>query len=300
MRITARTLGASGRCSLLIAQGIQLTLRSHNIIFLIPEQNSLEPQKPYFVAMKNWLGLLLGILLPSFASGQAAKTFQLAENNIVVRFVESKTATDAREILTTAANARQELAEKLDRLAFTAPVEIRLSATTYEFCQMTGRPWWQASIYRDHVIYLQPLRVLRERGILATTLRHELVHQWVEEQSRGNSPRWLSEALAIYHSGEIALLKPARRKVNHTELQWQQLEKRLERTTNKAEAEQLYFQLYHLGQFIETKFSIEKIGLLLHRLGEKTPFAQACRELWGEEVETLEKNWFQYAREKLH
>ena len=251
--------------------------------------------------MKRWLWILCCTLFPGIAGGQAAKTFQLAENNIIIRFAEPRTESIAREVLAMAANARQELAEKykLDKLAFAAPVEIRLSATTYEFCRLTGRPWWQAAVYRGRMIYLQPVRVLDERGILATTLRHELMHQLVEEQSNGNSPIWLSEALAIYNSGEIALLKPARKKIEIAELKWKQLEKRLAGTTNKVEAERLYFQFYHLGQFLETKFFVEKLALLLQRLGEKTPFAQACYEILGENVDAIEKNWLQSAVEKM-
>ena len=248
--------------------------------------------------MKSWLRILCCTLLPGLAGGQAARTLRIAENNITIRFAEPRAESIAREVLTIAANARQELAEKY-KLAFSAPVEIRLSATTYEFCQITGRPWWQASVYRGRVIYLQPIRALRERGILATTLRHELMHQLVEEHAKSNSPLWLSEALAIYNSGEIALLKPARKKVGNNELKWNQLEKRLERTTDKADAERLYFQLYHLGQFLETKFSVEKIARLLQRLAEKKPFAPACHEVLGENAEEIEQNWLQYAVEKI-
>lgn len=249
--------------------------------------------------MKRWLWILCCTLLSSIAGGQTVTTLQIAENKLIIRFINPRNESDAREVLAAAANARQELAAEYN-FVFAAPVEIRLSATTYEFCQVTRQPWWQASIYRDRVIYLQPLRVLRERGILVTTLRHELVHHLVEKKSQGNCPSWLSEALAIYHSGEIAMLKPAHQKIDRAELKWQQLEKRLAQRANQAEAERLYFQLYYLGQFLETKLSIEKIDRLLQRLGEKTPFAQACRELWGEESEALENNWLQYARAKLH
>lgn len=250
--------------------------------------------------------LLLGTLFPNIVAAQAAKTLQIAENNIVIRFAASPSEAAAREILATAANVREELAKldklaylKFDKLTYPKSVEIWVSATTYEFCRITGRPWWQASVYRSRIIYLQPLRVLRERGSLATTLRHELMHQLVQELSKGNSPRWLSEALAIYHSGEIAWLKPARQKVKPAALQWRQLEKRLERTAAQAEAMQLYFQLYFLGQFLEKNFAMKKTGLLLQSLGEQKPFAQACREHWGKEAAAIEKNWMQYAQEKI-
>jgi len=239
---------------------------------------------------KAWL--LLGALFPNIMAAQAAKTLQIAADNIVVRFATSQSEAAAREILAAAAT--------FDKLTSLRAVEIWLSATTYEFCQITGQPWWQASVYRGRIIYLQPLRVLRERGSLATTLRHELMHHWVEELSKGNSPRWLSEALAIYHSGEIALLKPARQKVKPAELRWRELDKRLERTATQAEAVQLYFQLYFLGQFLEKNFTLEKIARLLQSLGEQKPFAQAGHEHWGEETQTIEKNWMQYAQEKLN
>jgi hypothetical protein len=236
------------------------------------------------------LPILCLLLVQGLSANRQAKTYRFAENNVIVHFGEKPDESVAREIVAIAANARQQLAEKY-HLALPAPVEIRLSPTTYEFCRMTGQPWWQASIYRRPVIYLQPVRVLRGRGILETTLRHELLHQLIDEHSKGNSPTWLSEALAIYNSGEIAFLKPARKKAEHDELKWNQLERRSEKTTNQADAERLYFQLYHLGQFLETEFSPKQIAAVLIQLGEKTPFTQACQDLWGASVNELEQRW---------
>jgi hypothetical protein len=194
-------------------------------------------------------------------------------------------------------------------LASSAPVKIRLSTTTAEFCQRTGRPWWQSSIYRDRIIYLQPVRVLRERGILATTLRHELMHQLVDEHAKGNGPKWLYEALAIYHSGEIEFLKPRSSTGNlNTESQgkpasqtapidrltWRELENRLQERNSREENEHLYFQLYHLGRFLEQKFQPPQIAVLLLQLGKPASLAQACREALGISAKDLERSWLQY------
>jgi len=238
---------------------------------------------------------------------QEAK-YQLAENNVVVRFGEIRLESAADEVLALALDARKQLMEKY-HLASPAPVEIRLSATTAEFCRRTGRPWWQSSIYRDRVIYLQPVRVLRERGILATTLRHELTHQLVDEHAKGNGPRWLYEALAIYNSGEIEFLKPqssignfnkesrgkpASQTAKIDRLTWRELENRLQGINSREENEHLYFQLYHLGRFLEQKFQPPQIAALLLQVGKSASLAQACPEALGISAKDLEQSWLQY------
>lgn len=243
---------------------------------------------------------------------QEAK-YQLAENNVVVRFGEMRLESEAHEVLALAVDARKQLIEKY-HLASSAPVEIRLSATTAEFCQRTGRPWWQSSIYRDRVIYLQPVRVLRERGILVTTLRHELMHQLVDEHTKGNGPRWLYEALAIYNSGEIEFLKPRSSSGNLSKesqekpasqtakidrLTWGELENRLQGINSREENEHLYFQLYHLGRFLEQKFQPPQITALLLQLGKPASLAQACREALGMSAKDLEQSWLRYGAKTL-
>jgi hypothetical protein len=238
---------------------------------------------------------------------QEAK-YQLAENNVVVRFGEKHLESEAHEVLALAADGRTQLMEKY-HLASSAPVEIRLSATTAEFCRRSGRPWWQASIYRDRIIHLQPVRVLRERGILATALRHELMHQLVDEHAKGNGPIWLYEALAIYNSGEIEFLKPQSAVENFNKesqskpalqsaktgrLTWHELENRLQLINSRKENEQLYFQLYHLGRFLEQKFQPPQIAALLLQLGKPASLAQACHEALGISAKDLEQNWLQY------
>jgi hypothetical protein len=248
--------------------------------------------------MKLALAIIGFVLLPRVVRAQAAKPYQLAENNVIIRFTEKREEFAAREILAITAPAKQELIEKY-RLAWAAPIEIKLCATTYEFCQITGRPWWQVSICRGRVIYLQPVRILRERGILETTLRHEIAHALFDEHSKGHSPAWLSEALAIYNSGEIAFLKPARKKFSAEELVWSQLERRMEKMATKVDAERLYFQLYHLGQFLETAFTPARVAALLLQLGDNIPFDQACENILACNANELEQRWLQEATEKI-
>lgn len=91
------------------------------------------------------------------------------------------------------------------RLAPPATLDVILHATTQEFVLATGQPWWVAAVTRGSRIELQPLRVLRRRGVLTTTLRHEYAHAVIEALARGRTPRWLAEGLAIHIAGEGAI-----------------------------------------------------------------------------------------------
>jgi len=67
-------------------------------------------------------------------------------------------------------------------------------------------PWAAAATHKNH-IELQPVSLLKQRGILETTLRHELVHVVVEAVGGKQTPRWLAERLALYIAGEGKLLE---------------------------------------------------------------------------------------------
>ena len=50
-------------------------------------------------------------------------------------------------------------------------------------------------------LHLLPLAVLRDRGVLERTIRHELVHAMADDLL-GKRPAWVREGAAIYFAGE--------------------------------------------------------------------------------------------------
>ncbi len=81
-------------------------------------------------------------------------------------------------------------------------LEIYLNETTGDFVGRTGQPAWAAGATKGTRIELQPLATLKQRRILETTLRHELVHTLVDTVGHGRAPRWLAEGLALHLAGE--------------------------------------------------------------------------------------------------
>ncbi|HYU99945.1 MAG TPA: SpoIID/LytB domain-containing protein [Pyrinomonadaceae bacterium] len=93
-------------------------------------------------------------------------------------------------------------------------LEVIVNETTGDFVGRTGLPIWAAAATRGNKIELQPLETLKRRGILETTLRHELVHNTIDLVSRGRAPRWLAEGFALHLAGEgrlVARYEPRKR-----------------------------------------------------------------------------------------
>ncbi len=77
-------------------------------------------------------------------------------------------------------------------------VEIRVYPDVETFRNATGEPGWVAAHTVGRRIHLQPAAVLRNRGVLEPTLRHELLHVLVESQASAGLPVWFREGLVGY------------------------------------------------------------------------------------------------------
>ena len=121
-------------------------------------------------------------------------------------------------------------------------LEIRINASTGDFTARSGQPWWAAAATKGNRIELQPVGILKRRGSLTTTLRHELAHVVIDAVSHNRAPRWLGEGFAIYLAGEGPTIS---RYATKTKLSTDEIEKRLERPSSQQEMRMLYELAYN-------------------------------------------------------
>jgi stage II sporulation protein D len=113
---------------------------------------------------------------------------------------------DVEHILATLESTRADLLRRVAAASVSVnqfpSLEVFINDTTGDFVARTGQPWWAAAATKGKRIELQPVDVLKRRGVLETTLRHELAHPLIDRISKGRAPRWLAEGLALYLAGE--------------------------------------------------------------------------------------------------
>jgi len=151
---------------------------------------------------------------------------------------------DADQVLTTLESARGDYLRRASAASIGVDIpslDIRLNDSTGDFTSRTGQPWWAAAATKGNRIELQPLPLLKRRGVLSTTLRHELAHAVIDAVSHNRAPRWLAEGLAIYLAGEGQSIS---RYATKTRLNGDELERRLERPSSQQDMRALYAQAY--------------------------------------------------------
>jgi stage II sporulation protein D len=96
------------------------------------------------------------------------------------------------------AEAQARTVSQRTRWPFPRDLEIRVYPDVETFRNATGEPGWVAAHTVGRTIHLQPASVLRSRGVLEQTLRHELLHVLVESQASAGQPLWFREGLVEF------------------------------------------------------------------------------------------------------
>ena len=203
-------------------------------------------------------------LPPPVRSPQAASRNQIRSEHFRLSYPSRVSRAEAESLLRALESARADVLRRVERASLAAAVpemEVFVYETTGDFVGATGQPAWVAAVTEGRRIHLQPLGVLRRRGLSQTTPRHEFVHAAVEALGRGAAPRWLVEGLAAYVAGE----GPQLARAGVERISTDELERRLARPGSAAEMRALYAAAY------------AEVSALVRREGEPAVWRRAVR-----------------------
>lgn len=189
----------------------------------------------------------LAVSLPPHlrVSQSAVRLITISSEHFRVTYPADNDRRDADRVLTILGNARADYLRRANNASISISglpfLDIRVNDSTGTFTGRTGQPPWAAAATKKTRIETQPLAILKRRGVLHTTLKHELAHVIINVISRERAPRWLEEGFAIYLAGEGEMFsRYPRRGMLTTE----ELEKRLQRPGTQSDMRSLYAEAY--------------------------------------------------------
>ena len=181
---------------------------------------------------------------PSVFPSQRTRFLTISSENFRVTYPADTDRRDGNQVMTILENARADYLRRAGKASISISglplLEIRINDSTGNFVGRTGQPPWAAAATKGRLIELQPVAILKRRGVLNTTLKHELAHVIIDVVSQDHAPRWLEEGFAIYLAGEGAMYSHARRGM----LTDDELEKRLTRPRTQADMRAAYADAY--------------------------------------------------------
>ncbi|HET7113983.1 MAG TPA: SpoIID/LytB domain-containing protein [Pyrinomonadaceae bacterium] len=184
---------------------------------------------------------ILAKYFPSTSLGSRATpvttTRSLRSEHFRVTFPKSLDANEVTALVSLLESTRTQLLRRAGANVSLSQLEIVVNETTGDFTGRTGMPPWAAAATKNNRIELQPLALLKKRRILETTVRHELVHVIVDSMGGGQTPRWLTEGMALYVAGEGAMLPQSR---ENKPLPVETIEQKLASARTSAEMQAAY------------------------------------------------------------
>jgi SpoIID/LytB domain protein len=215
----------------------------------VAEQNLRVPQRdplrPLRLTMSSeWhADVLTNSLTPARVSAKQ-RFLTISSDHFRVTYPSDVDRRDADQVLQTLESARNDFLHRAAAASISISglptLEIRLNASTGDFTARTRQPWWAAAATKGNQLELQPVAILKRRGALAKTLRHELAHAVIDTIAR-RPPHWLSEGFALYLAGEGAQISQYSMR---DALSTDELEKRLAHPRSQQEMKGLYAQAY--------------------------------------------------------
>jgi stage II sporulation protein D len=201
----------------------------------------------------------------AYKAGFNSPRLSLSSEHFRVSYPARAPRGDVEAALRVLEAARADVSRRLESASVGAglPVtEVFIYETTGDFVGATGKPAWVAAATAGRRIELQPLEVLRRRGVFATTLRHEFVHAALDAIGHGRAPLWLGEGLAILVAGEGPQLA---RSAPRERIPADELERELENPGSPQRMRALYAAAY------------AEVSALIRREGEAAAWRRAVQ-----------------------
>ena len=168
-------------------------------------------------------------------------------------------------------------------------LEVRIYDTIGKYLSKTNqrRPW-RGAIYWRGVLHMQPVEALVTRRIFEQALSYELALAILDQTSGKGCPRWLQDAYAVYHSGEMANLTPP---IGTKLAAFSDLDQDIQQYPNPPQRDDVHYILGTTMKFFVVQYGEVKAFSLFKVFNGMTSTEVAFKKHFKQEFGTIERTW---------
>lgn len=175
-------------------------------------------------------------------------------------------------------------------------IEVRIYASVGSFQAGAGvKQPWRGAAYAKEILHMQPLRALIQRGILERSVAYELALAILEGVGRKGCPRWLREAYAVHHSGEMQKLSaPMGVRLSS----FSDLDQDIQTYPNPPQRDDIHYVLGQTMKFLIDRFTeVKALGVYRQFDGIKS-VDRIFKTYFNEDYSAVERAWSKSVQSK--
>jgi len=226
---------------------------------------------------------------PRICAQEEMKTLRTVHLNVA--FQAGVTQDDARRVADYLETDYDYLNRKL-QIDLGKRLDVHLYDTEGKFLKGTqqSRASRGAMFFRGG-LHIEPVKVLDNAKNLEQSLSFELSFLMLDSASAKGCPRWLREAFAVYHSGEMTELSPP----SSTKLHYfSDLDEDIQQTPYPPQRDDVHYMLGMTMRFFVERFGEEKAFGVFKTFTGSQSTEDVFKNAFGAPFEEIEKAWSDY------
>lgn len=248
--------------------------------------------------LSTWTNVLLFavvaavLLVLSATAGRAQDTYaSISSTHFDIRYQRGVAEADVRKVATFLQEEYRFLSEKLG-MEMAKKLEVRIYDSKGKFkYEAANRQEWRDVIFTKGILHVAPVQGIVSKKPFQRALSYEFTLAYVDQLGDKGCPRWLREALAVYHSGEGDVLTPP---MGGRMVSFGDLNQDIQEYPNPPQRDDVHYVLVQTMKFFIEKYGERKTYAMFKEFTTTPMFERVCQKLLGQEYAAVEKAWSAY------
>jgi len=239
------------------------------------------------------LTMVAGVILAlAVTNGRAQENFaSISSAHFDIKYQRGVSEADVRKVATFLHEEYRSLSERLG-MEMPKKLEVRIFDSKGKFMyEAANRQEWRNVVFTKGMLLLAPIERIVSKRPFQRALSYEFALAFLDRLSDKGCPRWLREALAVYHSGEAEVLTPP---MGGRMVSFGDLNQDIQEYTNPPQRDDVHFVLVQTMKFFIDRYGEKRAYAMFKEFNTTPMFERICRKLFGEEYASVEKAWSAY------